>query len=43
MPRDSLIGVYQGGAHTKAEWIRKDSMPTGIELGILMLVGIAEC
>lgn len=37
------IGVYQGGgAHTREEWIRKDSMPTGLQIGILTSVGITN-
>ena len=37
------IGVYMGGgAHTREEWIRKDSLPAGLENGILTVLGVGE-
>ncbi len=37
------IGTYIGaGAHTREEWIRKDSVPTGLEIAILTVLGMVE-
>jgi hypothetical protein len=35
--------VYIGsGAHTREEWIKKDSLPVGLEIGIKAALGYAD-
>ena len=37
------IGVYEGGgAHTREEWIKKDSLPVGLEIGIKAIESILK-
>ena len=35
------IGVYEGGgAHTREEWVKRDSMPVGLEVGIKVVLAL---
>ena len=37
------IGTYIGsGAHTREEWIRKDSVPTGLEIALLTVLDVVK-
>ena len=37
------VGVYiGGGAHTREEWIKKDSLPLGLEVGIKVVLGVTK-
>ena len=37
------IGTYIGsGAHTREEWIRKDSIPTGLEIALLTVLDVVK-
>lgn len=37
------VGVYRGGGmHTRQEWIDKTSLPTGLEVGIKMILGVIK-
>jgi di/tripeptidase len=37
------VGVYRGGgAHTREEWIEKESLPIGLEAGIKMIEAMVK-
>ena len=37
------IGVYNGGGtHTREEWIEKDSLPIGVEVGIRVVIDVLK-